>query len=349
MKQEYIILKCILVFIITGTIYNPVFSQDQGNCAEKLKTAQTLFERGQVDQVPALLNDCLKSGFSREESLTAYKLLIQSFLFEDNEQKADSTMMEFLSRNPEYKVSATDHSSFVHLYNNFNLKKVVQLSVHLGTNIPNISVIKQISHASIPGKNTYGNYSFNLYASIEASFRLTQKLQFNAEVGYSQISFQNKEEFMGFGESRYNEKQLRFIIPLTVTYDFRNFGKLTPYGRAGAGPSFILNTNAQASFENYVDPRSSLPGRDFDRHDARISTDLTAQLGAGLKFKIRQGFLFAEVRSDFGILNQSLGKGLYNQELSWHYNYIDDRFRINSLNFNLGYTRIFYKPLKKSE
>lgn len=342
------ILKCL--FVLTAVILpNTVWSQDQGSCAEKLKTAQTLFERGQVDQVPSLLNGCLKSGFSREESLTAYKLLIQSYLFEENELKADSAMMEFLAGNPEYTVSATDHSSFVHLYNDFDLKKVVQLAVHLGTNIPYVSVIENITHSSLEGKNTYGNYSFNLYASIEAKFRITQRLELNAEAGYSQLSFKNNGEFMGFGKTQYNEKQLRFIIPVTVTYDFRNFGRITPYGRAGAGPAFIVNANAEASFENYVDSRYSLPGREFDRKDARISTDITAQLGAGVKFKTRQGFLFAEVRSDFGILNQSVPDGLYNQELSWHYYYIDDRFRINNLNFNIGYTRIFYKPLKKAE
>lgn len=348
MKQEIVILKWlfILAAIVIG---QPVYSQDQENCAEKLKTAQTLFEKGQVEQVPVLLNECLKSGFSREESLTAYKLLIQSFLFEDNQEKADSTMLEFLSKNPEYKVSATDHSSFVHLYNNFDLKRVVQLSLHLGTNIPYVSVIEKISPASFPGKSSYGNYSFNLYASIEAKFSINQRLELNAEAGYSQLSFQNMEEFMGFGESKYNEKQLRFIIPVTVTYNFRNFGKFIPYGRAGAGPSFILNTNAQASFENYIDPRNSLPGRDFNRRDSRISADLTGQLGAGVKFKTRQGFIFGEVRSDFGILNQSVPQGLFNQELSWHYFYIDDRFRLNSLNFNIGYTRIFYKPIKKAE
>jgi hypothetical protein len=82
-----------------------VVAQQEGTCAEKLKTAQLLFEKGQVELVPEYLSGCLKSDFSREESLTAYKLLIQTYLFMENQQKADSVMLAFLGKNPENRLS----------------------------------------------------------------------------------------------------------------------------------------------------------------------------------------------------------------------------------------------------
>jgi hypothetical protein len=97
-----------------------LYSQEAGTCAEKLKTAQSLFSKGQVEQIPSLLKDCLQSGFKKEEALAAYKLLIQTFLLNDKLDQADSTMYEFLKKNPEYQLSPTDHSSFVYLFNKFH-------------------------------------------------------------------------------------------------------------------------------------------------------------------------------------------------------------------------------------
>jgi hypothetical protein len=69
-------LLCIVLLVILPVI---TFSQEAGSCAENLKNAQSLFDKGQVEQVPSILRGCMKSGFTREESLTAYKLIIQLF------------------------------------------------------------------------------------------------------------------------------------------------------------------------------------------------------------------------------------------------------------------------------
>ena len=84
-------------------ISTPLYSQETGKCAEKLKNAQTSFDKGQVEEVPSMLRDCMKSGFNKEEALTAYKLLIQTYLLEDETGRADSVMYTFLKKYPEYK------------------------------------------------------------------------------------------------------------------------------------------------------------------------------------------------------------------------------------------------------
>src|SRR5512133_3048301 len=128
--RSHLLLILLAIMPVSG------MAQEAGSCAEKLQTAQNLFDRGQVEQVAGLLQECLKSGVTREESLTAYKLIIQTYLFEDELEKADSAMLDFLKRNPEYELSETDHSSFVHLFNTFQVKPVVQISLHFGSNLP---------------------------------------------------------------------------------------------------------------------------------------------------------------------------------------------------------------------
>ena len=75
--------------------------------------------------------------------------------------------------------------------------------------------------------------------------------------------------------------------------------------------------------------------------------DLFGQAGAGLKFKTTLGYLNLEVRSNFGLLNQTVRGGASAEALRWEYKYVDDDFNLNNLNLTLGYTQIFYKPSKR--
>lgn len=337
-----IVIGLLLVFPFTA------HSQDAGSCAEKLKNAQALFARGQVEQVPSMLRECMKSGFTREEYLDAYKLLIQSYLFEDKLEKADSAMLEFLIINPEYELSPTDHSSFVHLFGNFIVKPVIQISFHFGTNIPFLTFVTQNDVSGETVESSYKSALFNLYISLEAKFELNKKFELNIEPALSQLTFTNVEKIPFQGTTTYIEAQKRFELPVSMTYNVKRFGKLTPYGRFGFGPAMtfaVKGTPEHKPFDTNGYPR---PALDIDRSESRISLDLFLQAGGGLKYKTRGGFFFAELRTNAGFFNQVIRKGYTaeEQELG-NYFYADDDFRLNALNFTLGYTQIFYKPSKR--
>jgi hypothetical protein len=354
MKIQYPVLMRLhfLYIVLLGFLPVIVYSQETGSCAEKLKNAQSLFDKGQVELVPSMLRECMKSGFNREESLAAYKLLIQSYLFEDKLELADSTMLAFLKKNPEYQVSQTDHSSFVHLFNNFKVKPVVQISFHLGTNLPFLTFVDVKTLSSEPGESLYNTKALNLFGSVEAKFELSKKLELNLEAGYSQLSFTNTEEFMGFKKTTYSEVQKRLEVPVTVTFNYLTFGKFTAYGRLGQGAAFNLGSVAKPSYEATDDNNpNSFSGADIERNDSRIKIDLFIQAGTGLKLKTPGGFIFMELRSNFGIFNQIVRGQPSAEELQlpWLINYEDDDFHMNSLNFNIGYTQIFYKPSKRKE
>jgi hypothetical protein len=340
------------VFLIVLLCFLPLTgkTQDVGSCAEKLKSAQSLFDKGQVELVPSMLDACMKSGFSREESLLAYKLLIQAYLFEEKLDKADSTMLAFLKTNPEYQISPTDHSSFVHLYNNFKVKSVVQITLHAGTNLPFLTGITQRSTSGEPVKAKYSSKALNLYGSLEARFELTKKVDLNFEVGLSQLAFTKVEPYLNFNSIKYVETQLRIELPITATYSFRSYGKLTPYARFGFGSAITLGSSAKTTgtptdLNNLI----AQTGSDLDRKASRISMDLFSQIGGGVKFKTRGGYLSAELRANLGFFDQTIRKGDSVEELGNYYKYVDDDFRLNALNFCFGYTRIFYKPSKRKE
>jgi hypothetical protein len=326
-------------------------TQEEGSCAENLKTAQTLFERGQVEKVPAILYRCMKSDFKREEQLAAYKLIIQSYLLEDQIEQADSAMLSFLKGYPEYQLSQTDHQSFVSLYNSFRVRSLAQVAIHIGTNIPFLTNIKIHTISPEPTKSFYSSEALNLFTSVEVKVPINSKFEANIEAGFLQSKFRNTEKFLGY-VTEYTESMQRLEIPLTVTWNFAQpWKKLTAFTRAGAGPVFNLASTATTNSTGTDDNNHVvISGADLDRTGSRIFTDLFLQAGAGIKYKIPGGFISLEVRSDFGMRDQVLHKRDDSTlELADRYLYSDDEFNINNLNINIGYTQIFFKPSKRKQ
>lgn len=325
-----------------------LLSQEISTCAEHLKNAQSQFDKGQVEMVPGMLKECMRSGFRREEQLAAYKLLIQSYLFEDKLEQADSTMLEFLKSYPEYQISPTDHSSFVHEFNSFKVRPVVQFTFHFGTNLPFLTFINQVSLSSEPVPSKYSSNILNIFTSFEAKFPLNQKIEVNVEGGYSQLKFTNTEDFLGFGVIQYAETQQRVEIPLSITYNIATLGKFTPYARAGLGAALDLSSSSKTSFTPYDQFNSEThTGADNSRNDSRIFIDMFAEAGAGVKFKTPHGFLSIEARLNAGLLNQVVRGGNSAETLKYYYYYADDDFNLNNLNISIGYTQIFYKSSKR--
>jgi hypothetical protein len=326
-----------------------LFSQEASTCAGNLKNAQSLFDKGQVEMVPGMLKDCMRYGFKREEQLAAYKLLIQSYLFEDKLEQADSTMLDFLKSYPEYQVSPTDHSSFVFLFNSFQVKPIVKISLRLGTNLPFPTAVNQVTLSSEPKPSRNSSEMLNFFGAAEAKISIIPKLDANIEIGFSQLKFSNTEDFLKIGVINYTETQQRIEIPVTVTYDVFKFGKLTTYARAGIGAAFDVNSTAKVS-EIPFEPSASEThsGADVSRNDSRIFLDMFAQAGIGLRYKTPRGFISLEARMNGGFLNQVIRSNTdLTQNLKGYYYYIDDDFHMNTLNLSVGYTQIFYIPSKR--
>jgi len=340
-----------LLYVFLAIPASLLYPQGTETCAEKLERAQTSFDRGLLAEVPPLLTGCLKSGFKQEEELQAYKLLIQTYLLNDKIELADSTMNAFLKRNPEYKTSPTDHSSFVYLFNKFNVKPVLMIGFRIGTNVPFLTFIDENLLSGNSGKSEYKTNAANLYISADAKFRLSERMEVSFEGAYSTLKFTNiVADTMAHATITYNEQQQRVEIPVCVNYDFTSYGKFTLYARAGMGAA--LNLSTRADITNIPTDRNNLydrTGETLNRKDSRIFMDIFCQLGAGVKYKIPKGFLSAELRSSFGTLNQNIRGGETVDIAEQLYRWSDPGFRMNAFNFNIGYTHIFYKPAKKKE
>lgn len=349
-KHGRSVLTSIISALVVIFISLPAASQTTGTCADKLRDAQLLFAKGQVEQIPSLLTGCLKAGFKKEEEMAAYKLLIQAYLLNDKIDQADSTMLAFLKKNPEYQPGSADHSSFTYQFKRFSSEPFLKLGVHAGTSIPFLSSVDQNLTAGEPGRSVFNTNAANSMLSAEARFMIKEKLELCVEAGYSRLSFSNKVDYMNFGVINYSEVQNRIELPVTVLYELKSAGRFAPYLRAGAGIAFNLRTSADISLEmtdrNNPGDRT---GETLARTDSRAPVDLFIQAGAGVSYKIPHGSLFAELRSNLGIIGQNKPGGATVDILEYYYLWSDPGFRINSVCLNAGYIYVFYKPSKRDK
>jgi hypothetical protein len=318
----------------------------QEDCALKLQEAQAQYERGRVEQVTGLLQPCLSSGgFSREEEVTAYKLLIQALIMDEELEAADETMLEFLRRFPEYSVTAADYPGFTYLRNKFRVTPLLLLSFRAGLNYTFLTGRDEQSLSSLPPDIKYSREPLNFTASTEVSLPVTGRLSVAAGIGYSSSSFLYNENMMNFGDVTYRESQKRIEIPVSAIYEIGRFGNVLLYGRAGAGYAINISVDAKASFiPSDINNAYTRTGENLDRKSSRIGSELFLLAGAGGMFKIPHGYLSAEIRTLLGTRNQVIRSDAGN--LEYYYFYSDDDFRLNLARITIGYTYIFYKPSK---
>jgi hypothetical protein len=203
-----------------------------------------------------------------------------------------------------------------------------------------------------PGKSTFKTNFANLYLSVDARMKLTERLEGVIEIGYSQLQFTNIVEVRNMDDLiiediQYIENQKRLLIPLSLSYDFKSYGKFTPYARVGAGAALNLSVTADASVIALDRFSLDRTGETLDRKDSRATLDLVVIAGGGIKYKISRGWFFAELRAGLGTLNQNMPGGATEPVLENYYKWRDPDFRFNALNFNVGWTYIFYKPSKR--
>ena len=93
-------------FLITILIFSScieVFAQTA--CTQTLRRARTVYDEGRVQEMESLLEGCIKNGFTDEERTEAYRLLILSYLYLDEPDKADNAMLALLRDNPEFIIN----------------------------------------------------------------------------------------------------------------------------------------------------------------------------------------------------------------------------------------------------
>jgi hypothetical protein len=325
------------------------------NCSQTLRLARSTYDQGRLHELPELMKKCLANtgtdGFTKQERVEAYKLLTMAFIYLEEPEKADSSMLLLLHTDPYFELNENvDPAEFIGLYKTFRTRPVFRIGVKFGVNAsqPNVLNYNAISDGT-------AKYSYKLGVSIgvAAEIPFTNKLTITPELHYVNRSFAGSYERKNLTlpsetsttTSSGQESQGWISLPILVQYQFAK-RKLLPFVSAGGTFDYLISSSL--SGEKRQTDAQSIEIKSFDTSIQREKINIGIVLGAGLKYPIAKGYLIGEFRYTYGLTKiNSSSTLLQNQQLLFDYNYVDGIFKLNSLSLSVGYVQNFFNPKKK--
>jgi len=355
----------ILSFIFCTVVSYRVYSQSD-ECVIQLQEAERLYSLGQTENIPEMLKSCITEGFNKDERLQAYKLIILTYLMDDNMRSADSAMVDFLKRYPEYELTAADPAEFNYLFGSYETLPLYSLGVNLGTCFSSVNVIEHYGthNLAMRAEPTYSVSGIPLRVGISMGRYLMKGLDINLGILYSSLSFNYENNAFGglavnegeYATLNYKETQNHIEVPVTLTYDVGQ-RRIRPYFRLGFALSYMLTVNSNLELPYIYGTHDVRKGETIDLTKNRNALNYWGVGGIGVKFKISKGYFLADFRANIG-LNEQLkagsryiggGESYEANDLIWYYGKTHDHFTINNLIISVGYVRLFYKSKKNEE
>lgn len=322
-------------------------AQEQNLCTQTLKNAQRTYDEGRIEAIPSMLDSCLQDGFSRSEKIQAFRLLILSYLFQDEHEKAEQNLLALLKLDPEYKVNeAIEPAEFVNLYHTYRTRPFISIGVIGGVNQSRINLKQEFntdnSNTSEPKYSPGFGYQFGLIADI----LLKRQYQLTTGVLFSGKKYAMKNDRMfGYTSLNIEESQNWLEVPVTLKY---NFGtrKFVPFLQAGLSGNLCLSSNAVLTRIS-IDNDNDASGPSLDLTDLRKRINYSVVLGGGARYKIGYGYVVLDLRYNKGLANMVNVENRYsNSELIFYYGHIDSDYKLNNISISVGYMKSFYKPKK---
>lgn len=344
--------------ILCTVIVFRVNSQSE-ECIFQLQEAERLYNLGQVENIPGMLESCIAEGFNKEERLQAYKLIILTFLTDDNMLKADSAMVDFLKRYPEYEITPADPAEFVYLKNSYKTTPTFSIGVVGGINLTFPYSIEQFGvHPLGSASGEYKISSTGFQAGASVIKYLSPRFDLNLEIlyqqsvySYSLIPQQQTSVFDPNYEVEIVETMSMLAFPFSFTVDLTR-GKWKPYLRAGIVGTYNLGTIIDPK-RYYTDGSLDVvSGENIATNDLNNRTELNffGQAGAGLKYNYQgKGYFLFDVRflAGFTKIVNAENRLDPHSDLTFRYRYVSDDIYINSLYISLGWIYPIYVSKKQ--
>jgi len=368
-KKFKYMLKRILIILVLGLGVQALLAQDLIDCANLLEDAREAYVAGMVELVPELMLECIESNsITGEAKKEAYKLVINSYLFDYKPAEADSLMDGFVRDFPNYRAQTADPQEFVYL-----------LDAHLialGINPDQIpedttSIVVDAKREGYfsrrvitKGAGEYGNtLGFNVGATLswpntlegysvgdpaqddshfgplpgfmigaEANLIINRKFEASFGLLYNLARFSYSATPLSFTSYRYVESQSQFQVPLSVLYKLNPENRiLCYYLRGGLIPSYLFSASGKGTriVEGSGDEVVVDP---LSITDSRVSFNLDGMLGGGIRIPLNNAFIFGELRFSTRILKANQDDSHYhNNDLSWTLYHVDSDFRVYQL------------------
>jgi len=359
--------KRILIFLILCLGIQTLKAQDLVDCTHLLEDAREAYEAGMVELVPELLLECIQSnGLSGETRKEAYKLVINSYIFDYLPAEADSLMDGFVRDFPGYRAENSDTQEFVYLldahlsaiginpdespedsegadkirtgyFSQRNITKGAgEYGNTLGFNVGTILSIPGTIEGYSVGDPAQDESHFGMLpgfqAGAEANMILSTKLEASAGLLYNLTRFSYKATPLSFTSYRYVEAQHQVALPLSIIYKLNPEDmKICYYLRGGFVPSYLVSASGKGT-RTYEDSQDDVLVDRINISAARVKLNLDVILGGGVRIPLDNAFIFGELRWAIRMLQINREADRYqNSDLTWLLYHVDSDFRLNQI------------------
>jgi len=360
------IMFCLILFLI---FYAETKGQTRAACQQVLRDARQSYEVGHLIKVTRMMDKCM-NNFSRVEKIEALKLIIQSYIFQDNLKKAEDKMVELLTVAPDFRPDPeSDPAELINLFNKYRTRPVYSVSFLTGGNLSSANIVdsRQVSGSTRDNTEVSPKLNFQfgayfdalVYDAISASIGVNYKFQsfelsdrpynFDSPVGTNPQTNQN------FTRATILESQSWIEIPVSVKYTFTE-NNIRPYVFIGFSTAFLVDATAEYNLDHLNPPDDT--GFNFPTQEDQILTDVNLKeldmranvnvslnIGAGVKIKNGIHQWVFEVRAYNGLTNLSQNK-YASQDLTFNQLFVDSDFGVNNISFSIGHMWNFYKIKK---
>lgn len=333
-----------IILIVSIVFLGILALQAQNTCADQLRLAQRRFDDGLLDEIPQLIVGCMKSGFTSEEKTNAYKLLIQTYLFNEQPEKADEVMLQFLGEFSGYTLAANDPKEFINLYKTYRTDPIFKIEINVSGN-----------YCLTPVVENYGPYNFNqiepkysplpgFHAGINYVSTIYKELDYSIGATFSLLrySYSNKPDITsvltGISSNYY------LGLPVGVRYSFKLKG-INMIAKAGVEAAYLLSSKMNLTREPTGAGEPVIGTLDLTPYHK--SLDIKPFISVGVNMKIRNIQLLVMAGMKFGtIVPLKNDTRLKDWDNYTKYSFQEDRYFLHQPFVTISYFRSIYNPKK---
>jgi hypothetical protein len=361
-----------IIFLISLSIICRAQVGEDLTGAQFLRNVRSVYDQGRLHEIPNGLEERIKvregaKAFSQSEKVEAYKILILTYIYLEEPQKADAKMIELLRTDHFFEVAESDPVEFKSLYKKFRVKPLFMIGGKFGINQTQVNTIKNYYVlAESQGKGTYSSsialqYGASFEKVLFGQFAIKPEVYYaSASVTYNNNSiYRNDPSATETGTDRtgsvsHKITQQRISAHLLAQYTIGETKslnrKLTPYIMAGPNIGYLMKSSFEG--QHNLESRDNVTGEVIDNTSRYNPLTISLVAGAGASYKIGGLYLSGDVRYDYGLFNIVNDKNRYNedtpetQKLIRHYAYVDNDFSLRQIIVTVGLIYPVFSPKK---
>ncbi|CAN5336974.1 hypothetical protein BH10BAC4_BH10BAC4_25440 [soil metagenome] len=343
------------IFLLAGFFVSGYYIADAQSCAQTLRLARSTYEQGKLHELPLLLDKCLgENGFNTlPEKVDALKILTLAYIYLEEPEKADETMLKLLQTDHYFKINeAVDPAEFVALYRTFRTLPIYRIGGKFGAMAtqPNVSS----SNFANDGTSKYDS-KIGVIAGATAEIPVFKhRFTLNPELYFQlrNFSFNNTH---GIASTPSTEAQSIIALPVSLQYGLLkkqiearkllNKFAIEPYVGLGIQADYLLSSSLTISTSKTAE--LPIAEKTYDVKNQRNPLNISAIISGGAKLEAGPGYLILEARYYYGLTKLLNSKDVYANPFPVFDNYaVDGIFSLNSVSISVGYAYNIFNPKK---